>query len=155
MKTILFVNFTDQPFSGIPYTVKNAQGEEETIVDENCKWDNVPDSFPAHGSRYMEDWRAAHFAKHLIIRELNKLGKSIDDVKLTKEMLEKCLIEKGATDVPSQNIEMELMNLKAPATGPSSHIEQKTEVKKKGRPKKEVPAAEAEKEFADLEKVNG
>lgn len=135
VRPVLFVNFTDQPFSAIPY--EWPVGSETQMVDEHCKWGGVADSFAPHASRYMEQWRAEHFAKHLLDRELNKLKKPTDDVKLRKEMLEKCIIEKGE-EVISENIEMELMN---------KNIKPTTEApaKKKGRPAKVV-----EPEFPDL-----
>lgn len=107
VRPVLFVNFSNQPFSATPYTWP--LGSEEQMVDEHCKWDNIPDSFAPHASRYMEEWRAEHFAKHLINRELDKIGKPINDEKLRSEMLKKCIMDK-APEVNSANIDMELMN---------------------------------------------
>ena len=107
IKPVLFVNFSDQPFSGIPYEWPNFG--DDPIVDEHCKWNGEPDSFKPHESRYMEDWRAAHYAKHLINRELDKQNKPTSDMKLRAEMLKKCIIEDSASVVES-HIDMTLMN---------------------------------------------
>lgn len=119
VKPVLFVNFSDQPFSGVPYIWP--LGQEETVVDEHCKWDGVPDTFASHESRYMEEWRAKHFAKHLINRELDKLNKPNNDTKLLSEMLKKCVLEAGK-EVAQSNIGMELMNKNMGLSQPSSEL---------------------------------
>lgn len=50
MKTALFINFTDQEFTGW--------------------WDGKGKKFPPGASLYMPDYLAKHFAKHLVNREL-------------------------------------------------------------------------------------
>lgn len=54
MKAILFRNFSDESFT--------------------WKFDGDPYTFEAGQEMYMEDFKAQHFAKHLIDRELNKEG---------------------------------------------------------------------------------
>jgi hypothetical protein len=54
VKSILFKNFTDQEFV--------------------CSWDSVPYRFPAGKEMYVEDWKAQHFAKHLVDRVMNQKG---------------------------------------------------------------------------------
>lgn len=133
MTTVQFVNFSNQPFSGVPYMWPDPQTKEEvSTVDEHCKWDNVPDSFEPGASRYMEDWRAEHYAKHLINRELDKIGKPLSDVTLRAEMMKKCVMDQSAPVEKSQ-VDMELMN-------------RNIAEKKKSKVKKETK----ETEFPDL-----
>lgn len=55
MKQALFYNFTNKPFTGY--------------------WDGKPTTFKAGEKKYMEDWRAKHFAKHLVNQVLLEQGK--------------------------------------------------------------------------------
>lgn len=104
-------------------------------ADEHCKWDGVPDSFQPGASRYMEDWRADHYAKHLINRELDKQDKPTSDMKLRADMYKLCVMDQSAIEVPASTVAMELMN---------QNIEKP---KKKASLKKET---KAEPEFPDL-----
>lgn len=135
MTTVLFVNFSNQPFSATPYMWPDPRTKEEVpTIDEHCKWDNVPDSFAPGASRYMEDWRAEHFAKHLINRELDKMGKQTNDEKLREDLMKRCVMDQS-TPIPTSTVDMELMN-------------RNEEVKaKKKTVKKEK---QAEPEFPDL-----
>jgi len=54
VKSIVFKNFTDEEFV--------------------CSWDSVPYRFPAGKEMYVEDWKAAHFAKHLVDKVMHKKG---------------------------------------------------------------------------------
>lgn len=54
MKIVTFFNFTNEDFTG--------------------SWDSVTQTIKAGERIPMEDWRAAHYAKHLVNRELNKIG---------------------------------------------------------------------------------
>ena len=154
MKTVLFVNFTNQPFSGIPYIWPDPKTKEEVeTVDEHCKWDNVPDSFAPGKGRYMEDWRAVHFANHLITRELDRMNKPTSDLKLRADLLKKCIFDQSE-EINKSQIDMALMNQNAPKTEMSAEIPQKeadeantktAEIKKRGK-----PAKVSEPEFADL-----
>lgn len=114
MKTVLFVNFSKQPFSGVPYMWPDPRTKEEVLTtDDHCKWDSVPDSFAPGASRYMEDWRAEHYAKHLINRELDRANKPISDIKLREDMLKLCVMDQSAAEVPASTVDMELMNKNA------------------------------------------
>jgi hypothetical protein len=55
MKTAIFTNFSNEPFTGY--------------------WDGKPKTFKPGQQIYMPDYLAKHFAKHLTNRELLKLGK--------------------------------------------------------------------------------
>lgn len=54
VKSVVFKNFTDKEFV--------------------CSWDAVPYRFPAGKEMYVEDWKAEHFAKHLVNRVMNEKG---------------------------------------------------------------------------------
>jgi hypothetical protein len=68
-KAVLFTNFTNKDFT--------------------WTWANVPYEFKSGQSVYMEDWKAKHFAKHLVDRELQERGRQVNDP-LREELLEKC-----------------------------------------------------------------
>ena len=91
---IAFVNFTSQKFS--------------------WTWDSVEYSFEP-GQRYvMEDWKARHFAKHLVNHVLNKAGKSVMD-QSRAELLSKALPEAvPVVEAPESQIETKLMNQEGP-----------------------------------------
>lgn len=93
MAILIFHNFSSEPFSAIPYTVKNAQGQEVTQVDEHCKWNNEPYSFAPGKSEYMEDWKALHLAKHLVDRELTRMKLDTGNQKARDEMVKKCIFK--------------------------------------------------------------
>lgn len=59
MQSALFTNFSDSDFT--------------------WRWDGVDYTFKAGQSVYLEDYKHAHFTKHLVDRELQRQGKGIDD----------------------------------------------------------------------------
>lgn len=52
VKSIVFKNFTNEEFV--------------------CSWDGTPYRFAPGKEMYVEDWKAAHFAKHLVDRVMHK-----------------------------------------------------------------------------------
>lgn len=54
MNAIQFYNFSNEDFT--------------------WKWDGVAYTFPAGETMFLEDFKAEHFAQHLVDRELNKRG---------------------------------------------------------------------------------
>lgn len=58
--------------------------------DFSWKFDGVSYEFKAGQEIFLEDFKAEHFAKHLIDREINKLGKRTDYAPLRAELLAKC-----------------------------------------------------------------
>jgi len=54
MEAIQFHNFTNEDFT--------------------WKWDGVAYTFKAGSTMFLENYKAEHFAQHLVDRELNKLG---------------------------------------------------------------------------------
>lgn len=86
MESLLFTNWTDEDFTGY--------------------WDGVPYPIKKGQSVYFEDWKARHFAKHLVDREMNKLGKATNDP--SRELLvQKCFGEsveiKAESDILNMN----------------------------------------------------
>jgi hypothetical protein len=73
MKAITFKNFTKESFTH--------------------SWNSDPYTFKPGQDMTMEDWKAEHFAKHLIDRELNKKGLLTNDQGEIAKLREKCLID--------------------------------------------------------------
>lgn len=117
MKTVLFTNFSTESFTGY--------------------WDGKPKKFEPGQSVYMQDYLANHFAKHLVNRELLKLGferstspKRPEDVPEFMELFNKAV-------TPEADDEME-------PTGDPVDVEidianKNREEKPKERPKKASP----------------
>lgn len=111
MQTKLFVNFSNEDFTGY--------------------WDSTPYRIKSGQEILLEDWKADHFAKHLVDRELQKDGKQVND-QGRDSFIAKCfppMVEnEEMADMPE---ETKLLNQR----------------KKPGRPKKE----EKEESFEGLE----
>lgn len=107
MKALNFYNFSSEDFT---YT-----------------FDSVPYTFKAKQSMYMEDYKAYHFSKHLVDRELNKLGIPTNMTAKREELGKLCFPE-----------DVEL----APAV--ALDLEEKKKVK---------TTKKVEKEFEDLEET--
>ena len=111
MAAIKFKNYTDESFS--------------------WKWNGNAYTFKAGAEMYMDEGEARHFAKHLIDRELNKLGLRTDLAGKRTELEALCL--------PGEESEVtieEAVNL--------------NEVKKRKDVKSEKSKKKVEEEFADL-----
>lgn len=108
MQALKFKNFSDEDFVGV--------------------WNSVPFTIPAGMEMYFEDYKAQHFAKHLIDRELNRL-----DIKTNNQ------VERN-----------KLMSLALPGDEPISpeEVVDKIEKAKRAPRKKKV---EKEEEFSDLD----
>jgi hypothetical protein len=118
VKSVVFKNFTEEEFV--------------------CSWDSVPYRFPAGKEMYVEDWKAIHFAKHLVNKVMHKA-----------EMITTNMIERNkflALALPNEEAitPEEALDLNAR----EEIAEKAVEVKKAGRPKKVVE----EEEFAGLNK---
>lgn len=111
VKSVVFKNFTEEEFV--------------------CSWDSVPYRFPAGKEMYVEDWKADHFAKHLVNRVMNKRGM------ITTNMVERQkFLNEALPPEPTVSVE-EALDINARDAA--------AEVKKKGKKKVEV-----EEEFAEL-----
>src|SRR5258708_39392894 len=91
---VMFHNFSNQPFSWM--------------------WDKVQYDFDPGQTVHMEDWKAEHFTKHLVDREMNRLGVKTDDFGRRK-LEKKCITipEKRTTATTAgelSKLETELAN---------------------------------------------
>ena len=109
MQAIKFKNFTDRDFT--------------------WKYDGLPYTFKAGQEMYLEDFKANHFAKHLVNQELNRLEKDTGNVSFREPLMAKCLPPDEVVSV-AEALDIEVR-------------------KSKGKGKKE----EKEVEFPDLKKV--
>lgn len=102
---------------------KNFSNEDFTHA-----FDSVPYTFKAGSEMFLEDFKAQHFAKHLVDRELNRLNLMTSDRLKRKELEALCFpVDEVVTPVEALN------------------LNKKAEVK--GKKVKKV-----EKEFEDLDK---
>lgn len=120
-----------------------------TSEDFSWKWGGKTYTFKAGKSVYLEDFKARHFAKHLVDRELHKAGKQVDDPS-RESLLAKCLTseeasEDATTEVINKNKEMETKKPVAPkAPKESKKIPSPNSKVKTEKPKEE-------KEFEGLD----
>ena len=114
VKSVLFKNFTDKEFV--------------------CSWDGTPYRFPAGKEMYVEDWKAEHFAKHLVDRVMHEKGM------ITSNKHERTILE--AQCMPSEEAltadEALDLNAREAVAEIKAEVEQEVEKKKMGRPKKVV-----------------
>lgn len=70
MQAIQFLNFSTEDFT--------------------WKFDGIPYTFKAGQTMFLEDFKAHHFAQHLVDRELDKLGQSTGKSLLRDQLTAKC-----------------------------------------------------------------
>lgn len=87
-RAILFLNWTGEDFSHT--------------------WGGVLYTFKAGQTMYLEEGLAVHFAKHLANREINKLGKLMNDP-LVKVFMEKCYGE-SFVEQDEKSLETKIVN---------------------------------------------
>lgn len=104
-----------------------------TNEDFTWSYNAVPHLFKAGQEIYLEDFKAKHFAKHLVDRELNKVGTLTNNVTARAGLEVQCLPSDEPVSV-AEAIDIEAKS-------------QVVEKKKAGKPKKVE-----EEEFADLKK---
>lgn len=71
VKSVVFKNFTDEEFV--------------------CSWDGTPYRFAPGKEMYVEDWKAEHFAKHLVDRVMHKAGMITSNMQDRTPLLAKAL----------------------------------------------------------------
>lgn len=104
MKTALFHNFTKSSFTGY--------------------WDGKPHTFKAGEKKYMPEYLAMHFAKHLTNQVLLEKGgkyenytspKNPSQVPQFKELFDKaCIVEEDQEDVDEATVETDVANKPLP-----------------------------------------
>jgi len=124
MKTALFLNFTNKPFTGY--------------------WNGKPHTFKAGEKKYMPEYLASHFAKHLTNQVLIEQGKETstspknpEQVPLFMEIFNKaCIIENEAEEQDEAELEIEIAN---------KEISSNMNVKNKKVSEKSKPIVKSEK----------
>lgn len=114
MRTAIFFNFTDKPFTGY--------------------WNGRPHTFKPGEKKYMPQYLAEHFAKHLtneILTSQERYAytspKKPTEVREFMDLFEKaCIVSETEDDQDEAGMEIELANKsRPPLNGPSSDIEVK------------------------------
>ena len=142
-RVVLFTNFTSSPFTGM--------------------WDKQEFHFKPGESKYMEFWRARHFAKHLVNQELNdpkypngansQSPKEIDGKwadPLFAELFAKAVKEQdapGEEEAPSDEVEM--------IDSQTRHDQEEVKVEKVKSKSKPKPKAQVKEEKAEEEEGFG
>ena len=117
VKSVLFKNFTNEEFV--------------------CSWDGVPYRFAAGKEMYVEDWKATHFAKHLVDRVMHK-----------KNMITTNMMERNKFLAQALPTEVAITPEEALDTNMRAEIAEKTaEIKEKKTKSSKIVV---EEEFADL-----
>jgi len=70
-------------------------------------FDSIPLTFKAGQEIYLEDFKAYHFAKHLVDREMNKLGIPTDRAQIRKELGGRCFPKDEVRVTPIEAIQIE------------------------------------------------
>lgn len=140
-KSVMFVNFSDETFSGSPYIGRD--GKEH--MDEHCKWDSSPMTFQPGEVTYLPTFQFLRIQKHLVDREMNRIDLPTNN-HLRKEYEEKCSVPVVKTDIESikNAAEEEVARLKAIEDRTLADTKDKVAKPKNkgGRPKKVKPMDE-------------
>ena len=93
VKTVLFTNFSDTAFTHT--------------------WNTVPYTFQPGVTIMVEDWKADHFAKHLIDRELTKAKIVTSNLVERDKMYVRCVAVTDAPPMEQSQADTELLNRNA------------------------------------------
>lgn len=105
-----------------------------TDIDFTHNFDSIPYTFKAGQTIYLEDFKAKHFAKHLVDRELNKSNIPTNNLS-ERAKLEILCFPSDEVVTPQEALDI-------------NETEKAFEKKKAGKPAKKVE----EEEFTDLKK---
>lgn len=116
--------------------------------DFTWNWDSTPYSFKAGSSVMLPAYLARHFTKHLVDREMQKVGLTVNHFS-RKNYEAKCLTEEPIEAVNAEKLKVDIMNLK-----PEKKDVFCTQCDSKGvRHKKECPTLNNVDIHSDLPKV--
>lgn len=98
------------------------------------KYDGIPYTFPAGQEIYLEDYKADHFAKHLVDEEMNRRNWVTSNVQKRAQLLAQCFpidevvtplealnLNEKAKEVKVEKKEVEFEDLKKPRGRPKKH----------------------------------
>lgn len=123
VKSVVFKNFSNEEFV--------------------CSWDGVPYRFPAGKEMYVEDWKAEHFAKHLVNKVIYT-AKGSKELILSDQVLRNKLLAQalpgGVTLTPDEALDT---NIREEVAEKEAEIKQEVKEKKASK-------VETEEEFAEL-----
>lgn len=112
-----------------------------TNEDFSWAWNGERYDFPAKSARYLPEYLADHFAKHLTDREMHKAGQPTD-MPIRAEFLAKCMNEEETFQVQNAEIvEAEIKNKEediAPIAVSSNEPVAEQSKPRRGRPPKIV-----------------
>lgn len=107
-----------------------------------CSWDGTPYRFPPGKEMYVEDWKAEHFAKHLIDKIMNRNNQITSNKFVRDQLLPQALPPE--TSISTE----EALDLNAREKLAEVKAEEKVEEIKKKKTSKKV----VEEEFEGLKK---
>ena len=126
-KAVLFTNYSNEDFSH--------------------SWDSVKYDFPKGQQMMLEAGLAFHFAKHLAVRELNRINKNTNRLALEKEM-EKALSSDNIVEAEdTTKLQMEVMNFNSMKKKDLVEVAKEKGVDVEGKKKAEI--------VEDLEQFEG
>lgn len=134
-RTVVFINWSGHEFTGY--------------------WNSIPYKFQAGEKKYMEEWRARHFAKHLANRELLRDGHENDtspklkdgkyDNERFNEYLNKAIIDVEVQPSEPADVGLDVLNRNLPELN-EDPVEEVVVLKKSGRPKKAKPSTPSDED---------
>lgn len=88
-----------------------------TDEDFKWKWDGVEYAFPAGQETFLEDFKADHFASHLVDREMNKMnngrGEPLSNLVVRNRLLAQCFpLVEAVTPAEALNLNEEVKTKK-------------------------------------------
>lgn len=110
-KAVKFTNFSDETFVGV--------------------WNREPREYKPGKGEILPFYMADHFSKHLIDREITKLGKNTNNPDLRAEMLDKCIGNEVIDATSETDLEIKILNKK---------VKEKKEDKKEEKKEEEFQA---------------
>ena len=122
-----------------------------TKEDFTYSWDSIPFTFKAGQEIYLEEYKARHFAKHLVDLELNRLGKPTNNAAERDRLTRLCFVDEAPIST-MEAMQIEEKNKALESKEAPISTETEPPKRKAGRPKKvELPPPD---EFSASEASN-